>query len=146
MYTHTSPYLWLPVCVVCVTQEEVYRATTKGLIEGLISGYNATVFAYGPTGGSAGGQRPACCHTHARMHARTHAPMHAYTHIHTHIHTHTHRICHRAHTHIWHFLPICACTFWFCFHLCMWLSLISAWFPFWTQLRYMSIDPTLRPL
>uniref|UniRef100_A0A8C7TBM4 Kinesin-like protein n=1 Tax=Oncorhynchus mykiss TaxID=8022 RepID=A0A8C7TBM4_ONCMY len=31
-------------------QEEVYRATTKGLIEGLISGYNATVFAYGPTG------------------------------------------------------------------------------------------------
>lgn len=34
---------------VCV-QAEVYRATTKGLIEGLISGYNATVFAYGPTG------------------------------------------------------------------------------------------------
>uniref|UniRef100_A0A669AZL8 Kinesin-like protein n=1 Tax=Oreochromis niloticus TaxID=8128 RepID=A0A669AZL8_ORENI len=32
------------------SQEEVYRATTKGLIEGLISGYNATVFAYGPTG------------------------------------------------------------------------------------------------
>ncbi|XP_048871811.1 LOW QUALITY PROTEIN: kinesin-like protein KIF19 [Brienomyrus brachyistius] len=32
------------------TQEQVYRATTKGLIEGLISGYNATVFAYGPTG------------------------------------------------------------------------------------------------
>lgn len=31
-------------------QAEVYRATTKGLIEGLISGYNATVFAYGPTG------------------------------------------------------------------------------------------------
>lgn len=37
-------YFLLPV------QEEVYRATTKGLIEGLISGYNATVFAYGPTG------------------------------------------------------------------------------------------------
>lgn len=35
---------------VCYEQEEVYRATTKGLIEGLISGYNATVFAYGPTG------------------------------------------------------------------------------------------------
>lgn len=35
---------------VCCEQEEVYRATTKGLIEGLISGYNATVFAYGPTG------------------------------------------------------------------------------------------------
>ncbi|XP_035469172.1 kinesin-like protein KIF19 [Scophthalmus maximus] len=32
------------------SQDEVYRATTKGLIEGLISGYNATVFAYGPTG------------------------------------------------------------------------------------------------
>uniref|UniRef100_A0A3Q3GUI3 Kinesin-like protein n=1 Tax=Labrus bergylta TaxID=56723 RepID=A0A3Q3GUI3_9LABR len=33
-----------------VSQDEVYRATTKELIEGLISGYNATVFAYGPTG------------------------------------------------------------------------------------------------
>ncbi|XP_029455100.1 kinesin-like protein KIF19 isoform X2 [Rhinatrema bivittatum] len=32
------------------TQEVVYRFTTKGLIEGVISGYNATVFAYGPTG------------------------------------------------------------------------------------------------
>lgn len=32
------------------SQDQVYRATTKGLIEGLISGYNATVFAYGPTG------------------------------------------------------------------------------------------------
>ncbi|XP_058477902.1 kinesin-like protein KIF19 isoform X1 [Solea solea] len=32
------------------SQDEVYRGTTKGLIEGLISGYNATVFAYGPTG------------------------------------------------------------------------------------------------
>ncbi|CAL1599556.1 unnamed protein product [Knipowitschia caucasica] len=32
------------------SQEELYRATTKGLIHGLISGYNATVFAYGPTG------------------------------------------------------------------------------------------------
>uniref|UniRef100_A0A671P5G2 Kinesin-like protein n=1 Tax=Sinocyclocheilus anshuiensis TaxID=1608454 RepID=A0A671P5G2_9TELE len=32
------------------TQDEVYRSTTKCLIEGLISGYNATVFAYGPTG------------------------------------------------------------------------------------------------
>ncbi|XP_028830655.1 kinesin-like protein KIF19 isoform X3 [Denticeps clupeoides] len=31
-------------------QEEVYEATTKNLIEGVISGYNATVFAYGPTG------------------------------------------------------------------------------------------------
>ncbi|XP_078510363.1 kinesin-like protein KIF19 isoform X1 [Lissotriton helveticus] len=32
------------------TQDMVYRFTTKGLIEGVISGYNATVFAYGPTG------------------------------------------------------------------------------------------------
>ncbi|NXX61787.1 KIF19 protein, partial [Scopus umbretta] len=32
------------------TQETVYRATTQGLIAGVISGYNATVFAYGPTG------------------------------------------------------------------------------------------------
>ncbi|XP_038613383.1 kinesin-like protein KIF19 isoform X2 [Tachyglossus aculeatus] len=32
------------------TQEMVYRATTKGLIEGVLCGYNATVFAYGPTG------------------------------------------------------------------------------------------------
>ncbi|KAF5919444.1 hypothetical protein HPG69_006044 [Diceros bicornis minor] len=32
------------------TQETVYQATTKSLIEGVISGYNATVFAYGPTG------------------------------------------------------------------------------------------------
>ncbi|KAF7236874.1 Kinesin-like protein KIF19 [Varanus komodoensis] len=32
------------------TQEMVYRATTKGLIQGVISGYNATIFAYGPTG------------------------------------------------------------------------------------------------
>ncbi|KAK4812060.1 hypothetical protein QYF61_026892, partial [Mycteria americana] len=32
------------------TQETVYRATTRGLIAGVISGYNATVFAYGPTG------------------------------------------------------------------------------------------------
>ncbi|XP_068003467.1 kinesin-like protein KIF19 [Melanerpes formicivorus] len=33
------------------TQEEVYVSTTKSLIEGVISGYNATIFAYGPTGG-----------------------------------------------------------------------------------------------
>ncbi|XP_061456303.1 kinesin-like protein KIF19 [Rhineura floridana] len=32
------------------TQEEVYMSTTKNLIEGVISGYNATIFAYGPTG------------------------------------------------------------------------------------------------
>ncbi|KAM6079807.1 LOW QUALITY PROTEIN: kinesin-like protein KIF19 [Theristicus caerulescens] len=33
-----------------VTQEEVYVSTTKSLIGGVISGYNATIFAYGPTG------------------------------------------------------------------------------------------------
>ncbi|NXK97621.1 KIF19 protein, partial [Formicarius rufipectus] len=32
------------------TQEEVYVSTIKSLIEGVISGYNATIFAYGPTG------------------------------------------------------------------------------------------------
>ncbi|NXL98915.1 KIF19 protein, partial [Tyrannus savana] len=32
------------------TQEEVYLSTTQSLIEGVISGYNATIFAYGPTG------------------------------------------------------------------------------------------------
>ncbi|XP_023670709.2 kinesin-like protein KIF19 isoform X2 [Paramormyrops kingsleyae] len=31
-------------------QDDIYVATTKNLIEGVISGYNATVFAYGPTG------------------------------------------------------------------------------------------------
>uniref|UniRef100_A0A8C5R1L9 Kinesin-like protein n=1 Tax=Leptobrachium leishanense TaxID=445787 RepID=A0A8C5R1L9_9ANUR len=31
-------------------QEDVYESTTKDLIDGVISGYNATVFAYGPTG------------------------------------------------------------------------------------------------
>lgn len=38
------------ILILISVQEEVYRATTRGLIEGLISGYNATVFAYGPTG------------------------------------------------------------------------------------------------
>ncbi|XP_044836280.1 kinesin-like protein KIF19 [Mauremys mutica] len=32
------------------TQEDVYVSTTKNLVEGVISGYNATIFAYGPTG------------------------------------------------------------------------------------------------
>nr|XP_034987485.1 kinesin-like protein KIF19 [Zootoca vivipara] len=32
------------------TQEEVYLSTTKNLVEGVISGYNTTIFAYGPTG------------------------------------------------------------------------------------------------
>ncbi|XP_014651096.1 PREDICTED: kinesin-like protein KIF19 [Ceratotherium simum simum] len=32
------------------SQEDVYCATTRHLVEGVISGYNATVFAYGPSG------------------------------------------------------------------------------------------------
>lgn len=32
------------------SQETVYRATTRGLIASVISGCNATIFAYGPTG------------------------------------------------------------------------------------------------
>lgn len=31
-------------------QIEVYEATTRCLIDSVLSGYNATVFAYGPTG------------------------------------------------------------------------------------------------
>ncbi|NWR80493.1 KIF19 protein, partial [Centropus unirufus] len=36
------------------TQETVYRATTRGLIAGVISGHNATIFTYGPTGEGCG--------------------------------------------------------------------------------------------
>ena len=32
------------------TQEEVYNETTKHLVQNVIEGYNATVFAYGATG------------------------------------------------------------------------------------------------
>ncbi|KAJ8923180.1 hypothetical protein NQ315_001734, partial [Exocentrus adspersus] len=32
------------------TQEEVYKITTKSLVKDILNGYNATVFAYGPTG------------------------------------------------------------------------------------------------
>lgn len=50
--TLNETWLWhnIKVYFLLPVQEEVYRATTRGLIEGLISGYNATVFAYGPTG------------------------------------------------------------------------------------------------
>ncbi|XP_077130881.1 kinesin-like protein KIF19 isoform X1 [Ranitomeya variabilis] len=34
----------------CTSQDCVYESTTKSLVEGIVSGYNATVFAYGPTG------------------------------------------------------------------------------------------------
>ena len=33
-----------------VSQEEVYSETTKKLVENVLEGYNATVFAYGATG------------------------------------------------------------------------------------------------
>ena len=33
------------------TQDEVYTATTKHLVDNVLAGYNATVFAYGATGG-----------------------------------------------------------------------------------------------
>ncbi|ELK28991.1 Eukaryotic translation initiation factor 3 subunit B [Myotis davidii] len=32
------------------SQGDVYRATTQRLVDGVVSGYNATVFAYGPSG------------------------------------------------------------------------------------------------
>ncbi|XP_060030098.1 kinesin-like protein KIF19 [Erinaceus europaeus] len=32
------------------TQEDVYCATTRHLVDGVLAGYNATVFAYGPSG------------------------------------------------------------------------------------------------
>jgi len=32
------------------SQEDVYAATTKGLLDNVLDGYNATVFAYGATG------------------------------------------------------------------------------------------------
>src|ERR1700712_4237588 len=32
------------------TQSDVYESTTKGLLDSVINGYNATVFAYGATG------------------------------------------------------------------------------------------------
>ena len=32
------------------SQEEVFNSTTKFLLDGVVNGYNATVFAYGATG------------------------------------------------------------------------------------------------
>lgn len=32
------------------TQADVYEATTRGLLDNVLDGYNATVFAYGATG------------------------------------------------------------------------------------------------
>lgn len=40
------PYYHLSLC----PQEDVYSATTQHLVESVVSGYNATVFAYGPSG------------------------------------------------------------------------------------------------
>ena len=36
--------------MIYLLQESVYKATTKFLIPNVITGYNATVFAYGATG------------------------------------------------------------------------------------------------
>ena len=33
------------------TQDEVYNETTRHLVDNVLNGYNATVFAYGATGG-----------------------------------------------------------------------------------------------
>jgi len=33
-----------------VSQQEVYEATTRGLLDSVLDGFNATVFAYGATG------------------------------------------------------------------------------------------------
>ncbi|CAK7304046.1 Kinesin-like protein KIF19 [Vulpes lagopus] len=44
---------WAACSTVCPSvhpQEDVYHATTQHLVEGVVSGYNATVFAYGPSG------------------------------------------------------------------------------------------------
>ena len=38
------------------TQDEVYQKTSEGLVRKVISGYNATVFAYGATGEWKGGR------------------------------------------------------------------------------------------
>lgn len=49
-----------PLTISSSLQEMVYQATTKSLIEGVISGYNATVFAYGPTGEARPWDRTVC--------------------------------------------------------------------------------------
>lgn len=56
----TRPLPQTFLTVPCTPQEMVYEATTKSLIEGVISGYNATVFAYGPTGMESGLWAPLC--------------------------------------------------------------------------------------
>ena len=43
------------------SQEEVYQHTTSNLIGYVTSGYNATVFAYGPTGESCREKHYGCC-------------------------------------------------------------------------------------
>ena len=44
-------------CAFVCLQGDVYRATAQHLVAGVLSGYNATVFAYGPSG-TAGGSIP----------------------------------------------------------------------------------------
>lgn len=71
LQTATHPTLAMlstGLSVLC-PQEDVYCTTTQHLVEGVISGYNATVFAYGPSGtargsvprSGVGGSRPTVC-------------------------------------------------------------------------------------
>ena len=48
--TRESKYAFDRVFSSSATQREVFEHTTKGLIDGVLDGYNATVFAYGATG------------------------------------------------------------------------------------------------
>ena len=48
--SHDHHYMFDVAFGTRTTQNEVYRQTSQGLVRKVISGYNATVFAYGATG------------------------------------------------------------------------------------------------
>ena len=48
--SHDHHYMFDVAFGTRTTQKEVYRQTSQGLVHKVISGYNATVFAYGATG------------------------------------------------------------------------------------------------
>ena len=48
--SHEHQYMFDVALKQPATQQEVYEQTAQGLIAKVISGYNATVFAYGATG------------------------------------------------------------------------------------------------
>ena len=48
--SHDHHYMFDVAFSTRTTQKEVYRQTSQGLVRKVISGYNATVFAYGATG------------------------------------------------------------------------------------------------